>query len=117
MGFAYRHGLVVANWEWLNGPALLLLVAVFVPVYLRSRVVTMPQFLEMRFDRRTRVLFTVITILTYVFINMAGVIYSGGFAMSRVFGIPLAVVVMCLVQVLYVKNGLEAASPPARVRA
>ena len=33
------------------------------------------------------------------------------------FGIPLAVVVMCLVQVLYVKNGLEAASPPARVRA
>ena len=85
VGYAYTYGLAVANWEWLNGPALLLLVFVFVPYYLRKEVVTMPQFLEMRFDGRTRVLFAVLTLLIYTFINLAGVIYSGGVAFKGIF--------------------------------
>jgi SSS family solute:Na+ symporter len=89
VGFAFSHGISVANWEWLNGPSLLVLIFIFIPFYLRKRVVTMPQFLEMRYDNRTRVLFAAITILTYVFINLAGVIYSGGFALNVIFGINL----------------------------
>ncbi len=89
VGFAYSHGLSVANWEWLNGPSLLILVIIFIPFYLRKKVVTMPQFLEMRYDGRTRTLFAIITILTYIFINLAGVIYSGGFAVNVLFGINL----------------------------
>src|SRR5688572_24551992 len=41
VGFAYRYGLAVANWEWLNGFAILLLVFVFVPFYIRRKIVTM----------------------------------------------------------------------------
>ena len=89
VGFAFSHGISVANWEWLNGPSLLILIFIFIPFYLRKRVITMPQYLEMRFDNRTRVLFAAITILTYVFINLAGVIYSGGFALNVIFGINL----------------------------
>jgi len=89
VGFAFSHGISVANWEWLNGPSLLILIVIFIPFYLRKKVVTMPQFLEMRYDGKTRTLFAAITILTYVFINLAGVIYSGGFALNVIFGINL----------------------------
>lgn len=89
VGFAYSNGISVANWEWLNGPSLLVLLIVFVPFYLRKKVVTMPQFLEMRFDGKVRTLFALLTILTYIFINLAGVIYSGGYALNIIFGINL----------------------------
>jgi len=89
VGFAYSHGISVANWEWLNGPSILILILIFVPFYLRRKVVTMPQFLEMRFDGKVRSLFAIITILTYILINLAGVIFSGGFALNILFGINL----------------------------
>jgi len=89
VGFAYSHGISVANWEWLNGPSILILILVFVPFYLRKKVVTMPQFLEMRFDGKVRSLFAIITILTYILINLAGVVFSGGFALNILFGINL----------------------------
>lgn len=89
VGFAYSHGLSVANWEWLNGPSILILILIFIPFYLRRKVVTMPQFLEMRFNSSVRSLFAIITILTYVLINLAGVIYSGGYALNVIFGFNL----------------------------
>lgn len=89
VGFAYSHGLPVANWEWLNGPSIIILVFIFVPFYIRKKVITMPQFLEMRFDGKVRSLFAVITILTYIFINLAGVIFSGGYALNKIFGLNL----------------------------
>jgi SSS family solute:Na+ symporter len=85
VGYSYQYGISVANWEWLNGPAIILLVIVFIPFYIRKRVITMPHFLEMRFEPRTRTLFAIISILIYVFINLAGVLYSGAFAIKVIF--------------------------------
>ncbi len=89
VGYAYQHGLAVANWEWLNAPAILLLVFIFIPVYSRWKIVTMPQFLELRYNGRVRTVFAIITLLTYIFINMAGVIYSGGFVLNKILGLDL----------------------------
>lgn len=85
VGYSYNFGLSVANWEWLNGPSLIILVCVFVPLYLRRHIVTMPMYLGRRFNGQVRTLFAVITILIYVFINLAGVIYSGGLALQAIF--------------------------------
>jgi len=52
MGYAYKLGLPVANWEWLVLPALSVLLWVFVPLYVRHRIATMPEYLERRFGRR-----------------------------------------------------------------
>ena len=87
VGYSYNYGLAVANWEWLNGPALILLIAIFIPYYTRKKIVTMPQFLEHRFNGHVRSWFAVITVLIYVFINLAGVIYSGGLAIKAIFGL------------------------------
>ena len=53
----------------------------------------MPQFLEMRYDGKVRSLFAIITILTFVLINLAGDIFSGGFALNILFGINLYVAI------------------------
>ncbi len=87
VGFSYRYGLSVANWEWGIYPAVTLMVFVFVPNYYSGNIRTMPEFLERRFDRRVGVVFALLTVLSYVFINMAGVVYSGGYFIEKVFGV------------------------------
>jgi SSS family solute:Na+ symporter len=110
VGFAYRHGLAVANWEWLNGPAILLLVFLFIPFYVRKKVITMPQFLEMRYNGKVRSLFAFITLLTYVFINLAGILYSGAFALEKLFNLNLYAGILILAVVagtMTIYGGLE----------
>ncbi|MYG03797.1 MAG: sodium/solute symporter, partial [Acidobacteriia bacterium] len=89
VGYAYTHGMAVANWEWLNFVGYSLLVGVFLPVYLRNRVVTMPEFLELRYSVTVRQMYAVISVISYVFINLAGVIFSGAYLLEQMLGIPL----------------------------
>ncbi len=89
VGYAYTHGMAVANWEWLNFIGYSLLVGVFLPVYLRNRVVTMPEFLELRYSLTVRRMYAVISVISYVFINLAGVIFSGAYLLEQMLGIPM----------------------------
>ena len=89
VGYAYSHGMAVANWEWLNFVGYSLLIGVFLPIYLRNRIVTMPEFLELRYSVTVRRMYAVISVLSYVFINLAGVIFSGAFLLEKILGIPL----------------------------
>ena len=72
VGFAYRHGLAVANWEWGVFPAMTVMILFFVPFYVRRQISTMPEWLEHRFGPSTRMTLAVIMVLSYVFINLAG---------------------------------------------
>jgi len=99
VGYAYSHGLAVANWEWLNFPALSLLVWLFVPLYIRGNITTMPEFLERRFGKVPRTIFAVLTILNYAVINLALVLYGGGLALNYMFGLPIIFWVILLVVV------------------
>lgn len=91
VGFAYTHGLAVANWEWLNFPALTVLIWVFTPFYIRRRIMTMPEFLERRYGVASRTIFALLTILSYAVVNLALVLYGGALALNYVFGIPIGV--------------------------
>ena len=78
---------------------LTLLIFLWVPFLLASRVFTIPQFLEQRFDGRIRLAFAVITILINVLNFMAAVLYAGGLAIEQLFGwnILFAIVVLGIV--------------------
>ena len=89
VGYAYSHGMAVANWEWLNFVGYSLLIGVFLPIYLRNRIVTMPEFLELRYSATVRRMYAVVSVISYVFINLAGVIFSGAFLLEEMLGIPL----------------------------
>ncbi|MHC4122599.1 MAG: sodium:solute symporter family transporter [Planctomycetota bacterium] len=96
VGFAYRYGIAVSNWEWGILPAVTIMMAFFVPFYLRRRISTMPQYLEYRFGSSARVVFAVITVLSYAFINLAGVLYAGGLAIHSIFDINIWVAIVIL---------------------
>ncbi|MBD3377905.1 sodium/solute symporter [candidate division KSB1 bacterium] len=91
VGWAYRHGLAVANWEWLCWPAQGLLLFFFLPLYLKNKIYTIPEFLRKRFNTLTGTTFSVILIVMYVVINLPLVLYSGGFVMNKIFGLNLFV--------------------------
>lgn len=83
IGYAYKLGMPVANWEWLVWPGLSLLLWVFVPLYVRNNIATMPEYLEKRFGRRSRTLYACLNIGSYVLVNFALVFYTGGFALEK----------------------------------
>jgi len=111
MGYAYKLGMPVVNWEWLVFPSLTVLLWVFVPIYVRNRITTMPEYLERRFGGQARTLYAYLTVASYVFVNFALVFYTGGFALERMWHIHRIAAVWLLAAVtgLYtVYGGLTA---------
>lgn len=89
VGSVYSRGMVIANWEWGNAIPIMVMVVFFIPYYLKNKIVTIPEFLEKRFNTKVKLLFAFISILIYVFINLAGVLYTGAYAMSGILGINM----------------------------
>ncbi len=76
-GAAYSGGIPVSTYEWMSGVPLIILAVVFVPLFLKSRISTIPEFLELRFDRRSRYYFSAMTILLSIIVDTAGGLYAG----------------------------------------
>ncbi|MFG0286590.1 MAG: sodium:solute symporter [Rhodopirellula sp. JB044] len=75
-GNGASSGMAMAHWE-LHAWVMLLLAWVFVPFYYRSGVFTMPEFLERRFDSRTRWVLSIVSLLAYVFTKVSVTVYAG----------------------------------------
>jgi SSS family solute:Na+ symporter len=84
-GAAYSTGVVQSVYEWLSGIPLIIAAVIFVPLYLRSKITTIPEFLEKRFDRRSQVFFSIVTISSSVLIEMAGGLYAGSIVLQAFF--------------------------------
>jgi len=112
LGGAYENGVAIYNWEW-TGALVLIIFAVFIlPSYLRAKVSTVPEFLELRYDVRSRRAFSAFTLLAIIFIDTGGALYAGGLVISNVFGflnLWTAVAVLALVAGIYtILGGLSA---------
>lgn len=77
MGAAYGHGLTVFHYEWTAALVLVVFAAIILPVFLRNRIVTVTEYLEHRFDRRTRLVYSGFTLLTLLLVDTAGALYAG----------------------------------------
>ncbi len=84
-GAAYAHGMVVFNYEWTATLVLIVFAAVMLPVFLRARVFTVPEYLERRFDVRARRIYALFTILAIMLVDTAGALYAGGIVITIVF--------------------------------
>ena len=84
-GDAYRIGIAVSNYEWMAGLVLVFLAFYFIPFFIKSRLTTIPEFLERRFDVRSRKYFSGLTIFTSVMIDTAGGLYAGTIVLRTFF--------------------------------
>jgi SSS family solute:Na+ symporter len=88
-GSAVDFGLAIASYEWMAAITLVIVARYFLPKYLKLGITTMPEYLEKRFDVRSRSFLAFYMILAYVFVAMATVLYSGGLALQTIFDLPL----------------------------
>ena len=86
VGAAYQHGMGVANWEWFSLPMYTLFIVFFVPVYLRSRLTTVPEYLGRRFGSLCADIYSWIMLAAYIFVFMVPVLYGGSLAFSVLTG-------------------------------
>jgi SSS family solute:Na+ symporter len=88
-GSGVDFGLAIASYEWMAAITLVIVARWFLPKFLSLGVTTMPQYLEERFDQRSRGFLAVYMILAYVFVAMATVLFAGGLALQTIFDLPL----------------------------
>ena len=94
---AYQTNVAVYNYEWMAAVVLVFFSIFFLPFYLRSKVYTMPEFLERRYDVRSRYLFSTITIIGNVIIDTASGLYAGNLILKIVFpGMPSWLIIAIL---------------------
>lgn len=97
MGVAYDRGFVAMVVEW--GAILIgfnALLWVFLPFYLRNGFYTMPQFLQKRFGATSKTIYALLVLMTYIFVEIAAVLYLGALSLHALTGISMATSVIVL---------------------
>lgn len=111
-GEAYSTGIAVFNYEWMAALVLIIFALFFLPFYLRSQIFTMPEFLERRFDERSRYYFSVVTVTGNILIDTAGALYAGALVIQLIYPeFPMwqSVVILAVLSGLYtIAGGLKA---------
>jgi SSS family solute:Na+ symporter len=85
----YESGLLMGNFELLAVIPLAMLALFFAPFYIRSRVVTLPDFLEQRYSRRSRDIFAVVSVLSAIFVHIGFSLFTGAVVLNGIFEINL----------------------------
>jgi SSS family solute:Na+ symporter len=83
----YTNGLAYGNFEWMAAFTLVILALFFAPFYIRTRVSTLPEFLERRYSRASRDWLSVLSIVSAIFIHIGFTFYAGAVVLEGLFGI------------------------------
>ena len=107
----YNDGLVWGNFEWMAVFTLILLGLIFAPFYIKTRIATLPEFLERRYGPASRTFLAFMGILAALFIHMGMSLYAGAVVFESFFGISVihSIVLISLITTIYtVIGGLKA---------
>ncbi|MBK8555508.1 MAG: sodium/sugar symporter [Lewinellaceae bacterium] len=85
-GSGFAMGLAIASYEWMAAATLLVVAVFFLPIYLKNKIYTMPQFLSRRYSPLVATIMAVFWLLIYVFVNLTSILYLGALAVSNVSG-------------------------------
>lgn len=110
-GQGFSDGLVWGNFEWAAPFLLIVLALIFAPFYFKSKISTLPEFLEKRYDSATRSMLAVISLFTALFLHIGVSLYAGALVFENFFGIEkyTAIVAIALVTLIYsITGGLKA---------
>ena len=85
-GEGFFLGIAVAAYEWVAAIALIIVAVWFIPVYLKNKIYTMPQFLKTRYNESTALIMAVFWLFLYVFVNLTSILYLGALAINGMAG-------------------------------
>jgi len=112
-GEGFISGIAVFNYNWISVLVMVFFALFFLPFYIRSGIFTMPEFLERRFDKRSRIYFSFITIFGNVFLDASATLYTGALIIKMIFPeteLMWIIIIMALVAGSYtIIGGLSSA--------
>lgn len=95
-GSGFKIGLAIATYEWMAAATLIIVAIFFIPVYLKNKIFTMPQFLDQRYNGTVSMIMAVFWLLLYVVVNLTSILYLGALAINSISGLNITLCMYAL---------------------
>lgn len=108
-GSGFALGLAISTYEWMAAATLIIVAVFFIPLYLKNKITTMPQFLSQRYNDQVSTIMAVFWLLVYVFVNLTSIIYLGAIAITSISSIsfPVCITGLILFSLLLTLGGMK----------
>ncbi|MFL5771727.1 MAG: sodium:solute symporter family transporter, partial [Flavisolibacter sp.] len=85
-GSGFKLGLAIAAYEWLAAASLIIVAVFFMPIYLKNRIFTMPQFLKTRYNETVALIMAIFWLFLYITVNLTSILFLGTLAINNLSG-------------------------------
>jgi len=108
-GNGFTMGLAISTYEWMAALTLIIVAVFFIPVYLKNKIFTMPQFLHQRYNSTVAMIMAVFWLLLYVIVNLTSILYLGAIAIHGISGVDFSVCIglLALFAVIITLGGMK----------
>ncbi|MES2457291.1 MAG: sodium/solute symporter [Bacteroidota bacterium] len=95
-GSGFKLGLAISAYEWMAAATLIIVAVFFMPVYLKNKIFTMPQFLNQRYNSTVAMIMAVFWLMLYIVVNLMSILYLGALAISGISGLDITFCIFAL---------------------
>lgn len=109
-GNGYFVGIAVAAYEWIAALALVIIAIWFIPIYLKNKIYTMPQFLKTRYNETVALIMAIFWLFLYVFVNLTSILYLGAIAINGLLGgqyLHVVMIALAVAAVIITLGGMK----------
>ncbi|MFB0945757.1 MAG: sodium transporter, partial [Spirosomataceae bacterium] len=86
-GNGFTMGLAISTYEWMAAATLIIVAVFFMPIYLKNKIFTMPQFLSQRYNPTVSLIMAIFWLGLYILVNLTSILYLGALAVSGISGL------------------------------
>jgi SSS family solute:Na+ symporter len=108
-GSGFAIGLAISTYEWMAAATLIIVAIFFIPLYLKNKIYTMPQFLARRYSDPVSTVMAVFWLLVYVFVNLTSILYLGAIAITSISTLPFGwcIAGLCVFAIIVTLGGMK----------
>ena len=108
-GSGFKMGLAISTYEWMAAATLIIVAIFFIPVYLKNKIYTMPQFLHQRYNGTVAMIMAIFWLLLYIVVNLMSILYLGALAISGItgFNIYLCIFMLAIFSIFITLGGMK----------
>jgi SSS family solute:Na+ symporter len=109
-GNGFTVGIAISAYEWIAALSLVIVAVFFMPIYLKNRIFTMPQFLKTRYNETVSLIMAIFWLFLYIFVNLTSILYLGALAINNLGGggnFHLIILLLAIFALLITLGGMK----------
>ena len=108
-GSGFAMGLAISSYEWMAAATLIIVAVFFLPIYIKNKIYTMPQFLSTRYNDTVSGVMAIIWLLIYIFVNLTSIFFLGALAIETITGISFnyCIIALAIFSVFITLGGMK----------